>query len=291
MYTGKQGWLSRNHLGQSEDAFTVNVFAPDNVEASSAKLPVMVWVYGGNLNSGSSSMPLYDPTEFVRDYPCIVVTGNYRVGAFGWLATEDLKQVNGHVGNFGLHDVIAIFEWVQANISAFGGDPDNVTAYGESAGGFLIGTLLVSGRRLFTKAILQSGTYGLMVAKRNPTYAPYDELLALCSISQGSSRTERVQALKDVPTAKFLEATAALFHPGIWTLTHDPEEQGWANPVWNLIGHGEYDPWIQSVIIGINQDEGTFFNNYAQVPYPRSIVILITYCSFSIGCLKVASSS
>ncbi|KIY68042.1 alpha/beta-hydrolase [Cylindrobasidium torrendii FP15055 ss-10] len=268
MYKSKRGWIDRSFLGFSEDAFSVNVFAPGSTRVD--RLPVMVWVYGGNLNSGSSSMGVYDPTEFVRAVeregrPCIVVTGNYRVNAFGWLATPDLEAVNGHVGNFGLHDLIAILEWVQTNISAFGGDINNVTAWGESAGAFLLGSLLKSGRRLFHKLILQSGTYNLMAAKRAVVWPPYPDLLKnLGSDSEELTAHDRVAALRALPTQQFIEATQALFRPGMWGLIYDGAEDGWSKPLWNRVGSGEYDPWIQSVLLGINEDEGSFFNLRAQ---------------------------
>lgn len=268
MYAGRKGWFTRDFLGQSEDAFSLNVFAP--ALERPAKLPVMVWVHGGNLNTGSSSMAIYDPSQFVRarsssETPCIVVTGNYRVNAFGWLATDELAAVNGHVGNFGLYDVIEILEWVRTNIMEFGGDPNNVTAFGESAGAFLLGTLLKSGRRLFSRLILQSGTYGLMGVNQKPDFVPYDKLLAQFNLKSTSlSAEDRINRLKTIPMAEFLEITQAFYRPGIWCLTHDPNEPGWANPVWDLVSKGDYDPWIESIIIGINRDEGTFFNYRSQ---------------------------
>ncbi|KAK0473351.1 Alpha/Beta hydrolase protein [Armillaria novae-zelandiae] len=280
MYAGKKGWFTRNFLGQSENAFSLNVFAPVTTEGLS-KIPVMVWVYGGNLTTGSSNMPIYDPSEFVRaqafsETPCIVVTGNYRVNVFGWLATGDLAEVNGHVGNFGLHDVIAIFEWVHVNIMEFGGDPDNVTGFGESAGAFLLGTLLKSGRRLFNRLILQSGSYGLMGVNQKPSFALYDKLLGqLVPESMSLSAKDQIHRLRTVPMTELLNATQTLYRPGVWCLTHDPNEPGWANTVWDLVNRGDYDPWIESIIIGINRDEGTFFNHRSQFWIPENALKLV----------------
>lgn len=281
MYAGKKGWFTRDFLGQSEHAFSLNVFAP--VTEGRSKIPVMVWVYGGNLTSGSSNMPIYDPSEFVRaqglsQTPCIVVTGNYRVNVFGWLATGDLAEVNGHVGNFGLHDVIAILEWVHANIMEFGGDPDNVTGFGESAGAFLLGTLLKSGRRLFNRLILQSGSYALMGVNQKPSFAPYEKLLSqLVPGSMSLSARGRINRLKTVPMNELLNATQTFYRPGVWCLTCDPNEPGWANTVWSLVNRGDYDPWIESIIIGINRDEGTFFNHRSQFWIPENALKLIKY--------------
>lgn len=229
-------------MGQNEDAFTVNIFAPTGTYTS---LPVLFWVYGGNLNSGSSNFPIYDPSEFVRQQaqagsPCIVVTGNYRVGILGWLSTEDLQKVNDHPGNYGLYDVISMLEWIQNNISAFGGDPKNVTAFGESAGAYLLATLLHSGRYLFKKLILESGSHALMALRPKATFPQYNTLLESLKIN-GDSLTykERVDKLKSVPADLLINKAAKLFTPGIWSMTSDPAEPGWTNSVWSQLEKGK----------------------------------------------------
>ncbi len=142
---------------QAEDCLTLNVFAP----AGAKNLPVMVWIHGGAFRLGFSSSPLYDGAELVRQ-GVILVTVNYRLGLLGFFAHPALTKEarpGEPIGNYGLMDQLAALQWVQDNIAAFGGDPANVTAFGESAGGSSIIYLLANPRAkgLFTKAIVQSG--------------------------------------------------------------------------------------------------------------------------------------
>jgi para-nitrobenzyl esterase len=139
----------------SEDCLSLNIWAP--VKASHA--PVFVWIHGGALLTGSGADPMYDGTTLSRA-GLIVVTINYRLGALGYLAHPALSAESSQKvsGNYGLLDQIAALRWVKANIAAFGGDPDNVTVAGESAGGLSVMYLLASpeARGLFAKAISES---------------------------------------------------------------------------------------------------------------------------------------
>ncbi len=144
------------HLPQSEDCLTVNVFAPVRAKA----LPVMVWMHGGGFVNGSGTAPLYDGTELARQ-GVVVVTLNYRLGRFGFFVHPALTAAAGDepLGNYGLMDMIAALQWVQTNIRQFGGDPRQVTIFGESAGGIAVNDLMVSpaAKGLFVRAIVQSG--------------------------------------------------------------------------------------------------------------------------------------
>ncbi len=141
----------------SEDCLTLNVWSPS---ADDARRPVMVWIHGGSFVTGSGSTPWYDGTGFATHGDVVVVTINYRLGALGFLY---LAEIGGEEyvtsGNNGLLDQIAALTWVRDNIAAFGGDPDNVTVFGESAGAMSIGALLAisDAHGLFKRAILQSG--------------------------------------------------------------------------------------------------------------------------------------
>jgi len=143
---------------QSEDCLSLNVWTP-RVEAG-AKLPVMVWIYGGSFKSGSSALPFYDATDLAA-HGVVVVTFNYRVGLLGFYYDRALAAENPNeaVGNYGLMDQIAALGWVRRNVASFGGDPGNVTIFGESAGGMSVNDLMVSpaARGLFNKAISESG--------------------------------------------------------------------------------------------------------------------------------------
>ena len=135
----------RGPLG--EDCLNLNIWTPD---PGSAGLPVMVWIPGGMFEAGSGAS--YDGSGFARE-GVVCVTMNYRVGAEGFLYLGDGNS------NLGLLDQLAALEWVRENIAAFGGDPGNVTVFGQSAGAMSIGTLLSMPRAegLFRRAILQSG--------------------------------------------------------------------------------------------------------------------------------------
>ncbi len=134
----------------SEDCLTLNVWAPRDAQ----RAPVMVWLHGGGNRDGAAADRFYDGSGFARD-GVILVSLNYRLGVFGFLAFEGQA-------NFGLWDQIAALKWVRANIAAFGGDPDNVTLFGESAGGEDVIALLAAkpARGLFAKAIVESGGGG-----------------------------------------------------------------------------------------------------------------------------------
>lgn len=143
----------------SEDCLTLNVWTS---RPASARLPVMVFVHGGGFVFGAGSEPTYDGTSLAR-HGVVLVTLNYRLGVFGFLAHPALTREGGGIsGNYGLLDQMAALRWVQAHIAAFGGDPDRVTLVGESAGGTSVAMLLVSpmARGLFQRAILESPAIG-----------------------------------------------------------------------------------------------------------------------------------
>ncbi len=142
----------------AEDCLYLNVWAPEAPAAK--KLPVMVWIHGGGFVNGGSSPAVYDGSHFARR-GVVLVSFNHRLGRFGFFAHPALtKESPGTpLGNYGFLDQIAALRWVQKNVAAFGGDPGNVTLFGESAGGISVNTLMVapSARGLFQKAIVESG--------------------------------------------------------------------------------------------------------------------------------------
>lgn len=144
----------------SEDCLYLNVWRPADMKPG-AKLPVMVWVYGGGYVSGGTSPAIYDGKAFARD-GIVFVSFNYRVGRFGFFGFPELTKEDadhGQLGDYAYMDMIAALKWVKANIAAFGGDPDHVTIFGESAGGAAMHTLLTSPQTkgLFNRAIIESG--------------------------------------------------------------------------------------------------------------------------------------
>ena len=147
--------LGGEALERAEDCLTLNVWTPG---LDDARRPVLVWLHGGGFTSGAGSMPVYDGSALSARGDLVVVTVNYRLGALGFLALPELASSDAGA-NFGLLDQIAALEWVREHAESFGGDPDSVTVFGESAGAMCIGALLGAprARGLFRRAALQSG--------------------------------------------------------------------------------------------------------------------------------------
>lgn len=139
-----------------EDCLFLNVQTPG---LDDGRRPVLVWFHGGGFTNGAGSIPWYNGARFVTNGDVVVVTCNYRLGALGWLYLGEVDQAFASSGVAGLLDQVAVLEWVRDNIAAFGGDPGNVTIFGESAGGMSVATLLGTprARGLFRRAIAQSG--------------------------------------------------------------------------------------------------------------------------------------
>ncbi len=160
------GDMRFNDAGPSEDCLYLNLWMPeaayDGREPEQIKLPVMVWIYGGGFQAGSTSEPRQDAGVLSRR-GVIIVSANYRLGVFGYFSHPELTKESGRnaSGNYGLLDQLAALQWVHENIAAFGGDPNNVTIFGESAGSFSVSALMASplARGLFQRAIGESGAF------------------------------------------------------------------------------------------------------------------------------------
>jgi para-nitrobenzyl esterase len=141
----------------AEDCLYLNVWTPARTVGD--KLPVLVWIHGGGFSSGSGSVPIYDGAAFAAR-GVVMVTLNYRVGVFGFLAHPAFTAEAGTSGNYGLMDQVEALKWIKANIAAFGGDPAKVTIAGQSAGAASVHELIAapSAKGLFARAIAQSGS-------------------------------------------------------------------------------------------------------------------------------------
>jgi para-nitrobenzyl esterase len=144
-------------LPGSEDCQQLSITIPSGL-AGGERVPVMVWLHGGSYTSGSGDLAIFDATSLVAENRVIVVSVTYRLGLFGYLATG-----TGRPANLGLLDQLEAFRWVQRNISAFGGDPERVTAFGQSAGGDSVAHLMATPEApsLFQRAIIQSAPLGI----------------------------------------------------------------------------------------------------------------------------------
>lgn len=191
----------------SEDCLTLNVWAP----ADASNAPVLVWIHGGALVGGASGQAMYDGTHLAGE-GLVVVSVNYRLGILGWLAHPGLsaESPDGVSGNYGLMDQIAALEWVRDNISAFGGDPGNVTIAGESAGGLSVMYLVAApqARGLFHRAIAQSA---YMISMPSLSEARHGEFAAEAIGSHVAGRigAESVDELRSMEAQALTEAAAA----------------------------------------------------------------------------------
>jgi para-nitrobenzyl esterase len=244
---------------QGDDCLTLNVWASSDTTAGDRK-PVMVWVHGGAYIFGSASQPLYDGTALAAGGDAVVVTVNYRVGAFGFLDLSSFSTpARRFESNPGLRDVILALQWVRDNIAAFGGDPGRVTLFGESAGAGVVTTLLTTpvAAGLFTAAIAQS----------SPATSVYDtargrrvaeQFLAALGLDAGD-----VDRLSDIPVDAIVTASRVLFNdvplrsPG--TLAFAPIVDGDLVPDYpvKLAREGRSHP--VPLIIGTNKHEAALF--------------------------------
>lgn len=201
-------------LPMSEDCLTLNVWAP---EQRPGPLPVMVWIHGGGYNNGSGTAALYDGASLARR-GVVVVTINYRLGRLGFfdhpaLAAE--RPAGEAAGNYGVMDMIAALEWVRDHIGAFGGDPGQVTIFGESAGGVAVSQLMISprARGLFHRAAIQSGLgrqEGALPGDLDPL-SPRSTRARGAAWAEAAGVTPTAGALRAVPPERLLEPAPNFF--------------------------------------------------------------------------------
>jgi para-nitrobenzyl esterase len=240
----------------SEDCLYLNVWTPS--QSSDEKLPVMVWIYGGGFAMGSTSIPLYSGEQLAK-IGVIVVSIAYRVGALGFLAHPELsaESENNVSGNYGLLDQIAGLKWVKKNIKAFGGDPERVTIFGESAGGISVSILAASplASGLFSGAISQSG--GSFEPVRFNKESDCIQLLEGAE-AYGVEFAKHMDAnsiaeLREIEPEKWLEDSMARMG-SFWPIVDGYVISG---DQYKLYEAGEYND--ANVIIGTNSDEGAIF--------------------------------
>ncbi len=210
---------------QSEDFLYLNVWTTE--PEPDIKQPVMVWIHGGGFLNGSASLKLWTGEQLCQE-GVIVVSLNYRLGAFGFLTDPDVGA------NFGVQDWVAALEWVRINIGAFGGDPDNLTVFGQSAGGAATRALLStpSARGLFHKAVIQSAGFEDYAVVNSPSLERSHTATARLYEKLGSTD---INELRQVPAAEVREASLAL--SGIFPppgQVHTP-----ANLVWYPVPDGQ----------------------------------------------------
>ncbi len=242
---------------QSEDCLYLNIWVPDGYKGE--KLPVMVWIYGGAFNTGATSLETYNGINLAKQ-GVIVVSIGYRVGVFGFMAHPLLSEESGESvsGNYGLLDQIAGLKWVKNNVSTFGGDSNNVTIFGESAGGISVSMLCASplAKGLFHKAISESGgSFGPI--EDNRTYG----ILSL----QGAEKigndfisklgAHSLEEMRTLSAQKIIEAdTVSLLSFRFWPVC---DGKVIVDDQYKLYSKGEF--MDIPVLIGTNSDEGSLF--------------------------------
>lgn len=221
----------------SEDCLYLNVWTA--AKSVSERRPVMVWIHGGALTRGSGSLPVYDGEHLARK-GAVVVTINYRLGVFGFLAHPELTAESAHraSGNYAFLDQIAALAWVKQNIAAFGGDPARVTIFGESAGSWSVNYLMATplAKGLFHRAIGESGgAFGPM-----QTLAQAEQI--------GSKFGPSLAALRSMSAENLLKAAGSTSFP--------PNVDGWMLPtdVYTIFEKGQQND--VPLIVGSNADEG-----------------------------------
>jgi para-nitrobenzyl esterase len=247
---------------QSEDCLFLNVWTPSLPESPEEALvggrPVLVFIHGGGFTSGSGSVFLYRGGNLVRNGDAVVVTINYRLGALGFLGHRRMDDPDGLLGSWGIHDQVAALTWVRENIAAFGGDPANVTIFGESAGGFSVATLLgtPAAMGLFRRAVVQSG--GAHVHTLDEAERSADRLAAVLGIAVCDRKS-----LEPIPASELVAATEEIGRrrpdPGMIPLPFLPAIDGVFMPEHPLVSVANGSAAGIDLLIGTNRDELTLF--------------------------------
>lgn len=257
---------------QSEDCLCLNVWTPNPFDKG-VHLPVMLWIHGGGFVYGSAGAPMYDGHNLSKTGNVVVVSVNHRLNVFGYLYLPQSTEASANVGQL---DLAAALQWIHDNIEHFGGNPNNITAFGQSGGGGKINALMAmpAGAGRFQKAIIQSGS--LLTAQEPPE--ALDNTDQLCRRLGLKGRD--VTALKKVPASKLLAASKDLriggrpAHPGALT-SFSPVADGEVLP---------RQPWAPSapdasrgipMIIGSNLDETMFLIGYSvsdPIPDDRALL-------------------
>ncbi len=240
-----------NDGGPSEDCLYLNLWMPADPPAK--KLPVMVWIYGGGFSAGSSSEPRQDGGNLSKK-GVLVVSLNYRLGVFGFLAHPELSRESGHnaSGNFGLLDQVAALEWVRRNIATFGGDPDQVTIFGESAGSFSVSALMASplARGLFQRAIGESGAF---LGSQLQAYPLAESERTGAKFARAVTGRDSLAALRAAPAQALLDLTLKDWGGHFWPVL---DGYFFPAPVREIYRRGNQAP--VPLLAGWNRDEWFF---------------------------------
>jgi len=237
--------------GPSEDCLYLNLWLPE--DQPHTKLPVMVWIFGGGYLAGSTSEPRQDGSNLCKK-GVLVVSMGYRLGVFGFLAHPELTKESAQQasGNYGLMDQIAALEWVHQNIAAFGGDPDNVTIFGESAGSSSVSAIMASplARGLFHRAIGESGA---IFSTSQPLKSRADAEKAGVDFAQSAFGNSSLATLRAQSAKKLLDATLKKPRPHFGAII-----DGYVLPADSRSIYGAGRQAHVALLAGWNKDEGNY---------------------------------
>uniref|UniRef100_A0A2K6NFF6 Carboxylic ester hydrolase n=2 Tax=Rhinopithecus roxellana TaxID=61622 RepID=A0A2K6NFF6_RHIRO len=283
-FEGTEMWNPNREL--SEDCLYLNVWTP--YPRPTSPTPVLVWIYGGGFYSGASSLDVYDGRFLVQAERTVLVSMNYRVGAFGFLALPGSREAPGNVG---LLDQRLALQWVQENVAAFGGDPTSVTLFGESAGAASVGMHLLSppSRGLFHRAVLQSGapngpwaTVGMGEARRRATQLAH--LVGCPPGGTGGNDTELVACLRTRPAQVLVNHEwHVLPQESVFRFSFVPVVDGdfLSDTPEALINAGDFHGL--QVLVGVVKDEGSYFLVYGAPGFSKDNESLISRAEFLAG--------
>jgi para-nitrobenzyl esterase len=247
----------------SEDCLYLNVWTP--AASPDESMPVMVWIYGGGFTTGASNIPIYDGRH-LAEKGVVVVSFNYRVGPFGFMAHPLLsaESPDGVSGNYGMLDQISALEWVQENIEVFGGDADNVTIFGESAGGASVCNLMVSplAEGLFDRAIVQSGgflDFGMPAGDDGGTLQDAEMTGEKIAGDLGVADDEDALAVLREKTSQEILEAASEQTSALGMMDMGPVVDGWALPDKPSALFAAGAQQNVPLLIGTNADEGAYF--------------------------------
>ena len=257
---GAGSFLGATAHAESEDCLTLNLWRPAEAEAA---LPVMVFIHGGGFSYGSAIHPCYDGTSLARNGKVIVVTIAYRLGVLGLLWHPCLADADEpYEGNFALQDQLAGLRWVHENIAAFGGDPENVTIFGESAGGVSVGLHCAApaSRPYFRRAVVQSGA--VMPVPREQHVAGAEAVLKALNIPAEAKRLRQLSVEQIVAVQATWISTVGAGRPAARPMLDGALIPDWPNTV---AGTGAMQ-W-HDLMVSANRDEFTSFSS--RVPRDR----------------------
>lgn len=250
----------KNNEPISEDCLYLNVWA--SAKSNVKKQPVIVYIHGGSFTSGSGSIDIYNGESMAKK-GAVFVTMNYRVGIFGFMSHPDLTKESDYnaSGNYGILDQIAALKWVKRNIEAFGGDPNNITVAGESAGSMSVSVLVASplAKGLFQHAIGESGAiFGSRGVKGGPSLTLKEAEDVGVNFVSSQNKTS-IEELRKIPAKDLLKASK--------NVSTRPIIDGYVLPdtIYNIFAKGKQND--VPILIGSNANEGALF---VTLPWPEN---------------------